>query len=50
MSFPIFFAPWLIVGVSIVVLDILASVYYIIDLVDAMVSSKRHQLPPSSAN
>lgn len=37
-SFPIFFVPWLITLVAIIVLDVLATVYYIIDTLSLTVS------------
>lgn len=37
-SFPIFFAPWIFVCISIVILDVLATTYYIIDSISTAVS------------
>lgn len=37
-SFPIFFAPWIFVCCSIVVMDILATTYYIMDSISTAVS------------
>lgn len=38
-SFPVFFAPWIFVCIAVLVMDILATVYYITDTVKATVSS-----------
>jgi hypothetical protein len=38
-SFPIFIAPWVFVWIAIIVLDVLASVYFVIDTISAAVSA-----------
>lgn len=46
-SFPIFFAPWIVVGIAVIVMDILASVYYILDFVSVLVSDALMRNPES---
>lgn len=41
-SFPIFFAPWILVACSIVVMDVLATVYYIMDLISTTVRTREN--------
>lgn len=38
-SFPIFFAPWIFVCIAVLIMDVLATVYYISDTVRVTVSS-----------
>lgn len=38
-SFPIFFAPWIFVAIAVLVMDVLATVYYVTDTVRVTVSS-----------
>ena len=39
-SFPIFFAPWIFVSCSIIVMDVLATIYYIMDLISTTVRTR----------
>lgn len=39
-SFPIFFAPWIFVCCSILVMDILATTYYVMDTISALVRNQ----------
>jgi hypothetical protein len=45
-SFPIFFVPWIVVCVSIVIMDIVATVFYVMDSVQVTVRFETKQKKP----